>query len=62
MVKLPLPDLPKYSGNFREWETFRDLMKYMVIDRRDISNCSLFEEASDLIRTIPITEGNFVHT
>ncbi|KAG8233174.1 hypothetical protein J437_LFUL008937 [Ladona fulva] len=68
LVKLPLPELPKFSGNFREWETFRDLMKSMVIDRRDLSNVAKFQylkgslsgEASDLIRTIPITEENFV--
>ncbi|KAG8239083.1 hypothetical protein J437_LFUL018867 [Ladona fulva] len=53
---------------FRDWETFRDLIKSMIIDRNDISNVAklqylkscLFGEAADLIRTIPISEDNFV--
>ncbi|XP_046396977.1 uncharacterized protein LOC124163913 [Ischnura elegans] len=67
LVRLPVPELPKFSGDFRNWETFRDLLKSMIIDRKDISQVAKLQyllsclsgEAADLVRTIPITEENF---
>ncbi|XP_046407913.1 uncharacterized protein LOC124172514 isoform X1 [Ischnura elegans] len=67
-VRLPIAELPKFSGDFRDWETFRDLMRSIIVDRNDISDVTKLQylkgalsgEAADLIRTISVTEQNFM--
>lgn len=64
---LPKISLPKFSGDFLDWETFRDHFKSVIIENTDLSEVTrmhyllscLKGEASDLVRTLPITEANF---
>lgn len=64
---LPSIDLPTFSGQLREWESFRDRFKSLVMNDRNLSNdrkmhylCSCLKgKASDEIKTLPITDANF---
>ncbi|KYN00534.1 hypothetical protein ALC62_08692, partial [Cyphomyrmex costatus] len=66
-LTLPRIDLPKFSGDLREWETFRDQFRSMIIDHAELSNVTrlqylyscLKDEARDALRNLPLTEANF---
>lgn len=63
---LPRISLPKFNREFIEWETFRDHFR-SVIDNADLPDITRMQyllsclkgEASDLIKTLPITKTNF---
>ncbi|XP_076660392.1 uncharacterized protein LOC143363737 [Halictus rubicundus] len=65
--RMPMLNLPTFSGAFSEWETFRDRFTAMVISRKGLSNVSRFEyllaclqgAASDLVENIAITDAGF---
>ncbi|KYN18568.1 hypothetical protein ALC57_09120, partial [Trachymyrmex cornetzi] len=64
---LPRLNLPRFSGEFREWETFRDQFRSMVIDHTELSNVARMQylytclkgEARNALRNLPLTEANF---
>lgn len=64
---LPSIELPVFSGDYREWEGFRDRFKSLVVDNQALSNvrrmhylCSCLKDtASDCVRTLPVTDANF---
>ncbi|XP_018394546.1 PREDICTED: uncharacterized protein LOC108773284, partial [Cyphomyrmex costatus] len=66
-LTLPRINLPKFSGDLREWETFRDQFRSMIIDHAELSNVTrlqylyscLKDEARDALRNLPLTEANF---
>lgn len=61
MPPLPRISIPKFSGEFTEWETFRDHFRSVVIDNADLSEVarmhyllsSLKGEASDIVKRLP---------
>ncbi|XP_076278431.1 uncharacterized protein LOC143208168 [Lasioglossum baleicum] len=65
--RLPILNLPQFSGVFEEWETFRDRFRAMVINRQGLSDVSRFQyllsclkgEASDLVENIAITDAGY---
>ncbi|XP_018406269.1 PREDICTED: uncharacterized protein LOC108782485 [Cyphomyrmex costatus] len=66
-ITLPRINLPKFTGDLREWETFRDQFRFMIIDYAELSNITrlqylyscLKDEARDALRNLPLTEANF---
>ncbi|XP_018402192.1 PREDICTED: uncharacterized protein LOC108779302, partial [Cyphomyrmex costatus] len=66
-LTLPRINLPKFSGDLRERETFRDQFRSMIIDHAELSNVTrlqylyscLKDEARDALRNLPLTEANF---
>lgn len=65
--KLPRLDLPKFSGDFTEWEGFRDIIESAVVNRSDVSQVSklrllkmsLIGEAASIIAKFPIKNASF---
>ncbi|XP_076660479.1 uncharacterized protein LOC143363835 [Halictus rubicundus] len=65
--KLPRIGLPTFSGDFHDWESFRDKFTALIIKDISLSDVSrlhylgscLKGAASDLVRNLPITEANF---
>ena len=66
-LKLPLIELPKFSGNYTEWQSFRDLFESIVVDNRTLSQvqrlhylkASLTGEAGALLKNLAVTEQNY---
>ena len=66
--RLPRINLPEFDGNFRNWESFRDIFTTTVINKVNISNVTklrhlrscLKGDAENLVRSYSITEDNFV--
>jgi len=64
---LPPIKIPPFSGNYDEWETFRDRFKSLIIENQDLSafarmhflSSSLTGRALDSIKNIQITADNF---
>jgi len=64
---LPKISLPKFSGEYHEWPSFRDLFKSMVVVNSDISaveklhylKSQVTGEAARYIANIPVTSENF---
>lgn len=64
---LPKIDLPKFSGEYHEWPSFRDLFKSMVSFNKDIPavaklhylKSQVTDEAARYIANIPVTGDNF---
>lgn len=61
-------NLPKFSGEFTEWETFRDHFNSIVVDQTELWDITrmhyllscLKDEANDLVKiSLPITGTNF---
>lgn len=69
-VKLPEIKLPEFSGDFTEWENFRDLFDTLIIQNTSLSNVSrlyylkmsLKGEAAKILRHVTIKEANFQST
>nr|XP_034195185.1 uncharacterized protein LOC117611359 [Osmia lignaria] len=65
--QLPKIDLPKFSGDPLQWESFRDLFKSLVHDVSHLPDVqkllylksSLTGEAAEVIRNTPITDSGF---
>ncbi|XP_011883991.1 PREDICTED: uncharacterized protein LOC105571130 [Vollenhovia emeryi] len=64
---LPPIKLPPFTGGFHEWESFRDRFTALIIENKDLSNCtrmhflasSLAGSALDTISSLAITADNF---
>lgn len=64
---LPPIKLPPFSGNFADWESFRDCFTALIIDNKDLSEfsrmhflaSSLTGSAREVISSISITADNF---
>ncbi|XP_076659886.1 uncharacterized protein LOC143363168 [Halictus rubicundus] len=65
--RLPRLDLPKFSGEYTDWISFRDLFTAMVISNPSIPNVEKLQylkmclsgEASQLIAGVAVTDDNF---
>ncbi|KAL0860192.1 hypothetical protein ABMA27_010499 [Loxostege sticticalis] len=66
-VKLPEIHIPKFSGNYTEWITFRDLFVSMIHKNESLDNVQRLQylkgyltgEAEQLIRYIPVSDANY---
>lgn len=64
---LPPIKIPPFSGNYEEWESFRDRFTSLIIQNKDLSafarmhflSSSLSGRALESIKNIPITADNF---
>ncbi|XP_029168810.1 uncharacterized protein LOC114938867 [Nylanderia fulva] len=64
---LPKISLPKFSGDYRNWPSFRDLFHSMVSSNRNIPRVEIFHylksqttgEAAQYLANIPVTVENF---
>jgi len=62
----PIP-LPKFNGNIQDWPSFYDIFKAMVHHDESLSpsqkfyylRSSLTNQALDLVKSIPISDGNY---
>ncbi|KAL0852869.1 hypothetical protein ABMA27_012663 [Loxostege sticticalis] len=66
-VKLPKVNIPKFSGKYSEWNTFRDLFTSLIKNNKNLENVQkllylkgyLCGEAEQLLNNIPISDDNF---
>ncbi|KAL0860934.1 hypothetical protein ABMA27_009466 [Loxostege sticticalis] len=66
-VKLPKVNIPKFSGKYSEWNTFRDLFTSLINNNKNLENVQkllylkgyLCGEAEQLLNNIPISDDNF---
>ena len=64
---LPKISLPKFNGEFSEWENFWGLFSYLIHERTDLGNVvkyyylleSLTDELLELVKGLQVTEQNF---
>lgn len=65
---LPRMDLPKFSGDYLEWESFRDMFDTLIHQNTSLSNVqklhylkgNLTGEALQQIRNVSVTETNYI--
>lgn len=65
--QLPQIQLPVFSGNFQDWESFRDRFNAMIVRNADLTRVakmhyltsSVSGEASEILRHLAITDANF---
>ena len=68
LERLPRLDLPDFSGDYREWESFRDIFHSSVVSKPKIPNITklrhlrahLKGDAADLVSSYALTEDNFL--
>ena len=66
-VKLPEASLPKFSGKYEDWLSFRDAFTSMIHSQSDLNNIEKLQylksavtgEASNKIKNLSITDGNY---
>lgn len=66
-IKLPQIQLPRFSGNYEEWQTFHDMFLSLIHKNKSLSavqklhylKCSLYGEAELLLKNIATTETNY---
>lgn len=66
-VKLPLIQLPAFSGNYEEWPTYKDLYVSLIHENASLTNVqklhylktSIIGEAAALLKHIQITDTNY---
>lgn len=66
-IPLPRINLPKFSGLYTEWISFRDLFLSLVVNNENLSNvqrlhylkASLTGEAAIVIKNISVTDANY---
>lgn len=66
-LQLPRISLPKFSGNFAEWENFRGLFESLVASKESLSNtqklhylkASVMGEAAVIINHIQVADANY---
>ena len=67
LERLPRLDLPDFSGDFKEWESFRDVFYSTMISKPRIPNVTklrhlrahLKGDTSDLVSSYALTDENF---
>ena len=65
--RLPRINLPEFSGEYKDWESFRDVFQSSVIDKHNVPDVTklrhlrtcLKGDAEDLVKSYPITSENF---
>ena len=62
LERLPRLDLPDFNGDFREWESFRDVFYSSVVSKPNIPNITKLRHlrAADLVSSYALTEENFL--
>lgn len=68
IVKLPRISIPRFTGKYSEWASFRDLFKSLVhkntsldyVQRLHYLKSSVSDEAENLLRHIPVTAENYL--
>lgn len=66
-VKLPRIEIPKFSGLYSEWPTFKDLFTSLIHNNKTLDDVQrmhylkglLTGEAEQLVRHIPVTSSNY---
>ena len=66
-LQLPRISLPKFSGNYAEWENFRELFESLVTSKDSLSNTPKLHylkarvtgKAAILISHIKVTDTNY---
>ena len=66
-IKLPEASLPKFSGRYEDWLSFKDAFTSMIHDQSDLNNIEKLQylksavtgEAENKIKHISITDGNY---
>ena len=66
-LKLPPIKIPQFSGNFKDWPSFRDLFEATVIKNTHISDIQrlqylrslVTDEAATIINSLPLTAANY---
>ena len=66
-LKLPPIKIPQFSGNFKDWPSFRDLFEATVIKNTHISDIQrlqylrslVTDEAATIINSLPLTAVNY---
>ncbi|XP_055714363.1 uncharacterized protein LOC129808605 [Phlebotomus papatasi] len=66
-MKLPQLDIPKFSGEYTDWRSFRDLYKRSIHQNADLSAAQKFQylqglvegKAKAVIKHIPATDENY---
>jgi hypothetical protein len=65
--KLPRIDIEKYSGNYKDWKSFKDLYISLVHNNESLSNIQKFQylrgllidEPANIIKHIPISDTSY---
>ena len=65
--RLPRLDLPDFSGNYKEWESFRDIFRSTVVDKPNIPDITKLRhlrthvkgDAVSLVQSYSLTDSNF---
>ena len=66
-IKLPEASLPKFSGKYEDWLSFKDAFTSMIHDQSDLNNIEKLQylksavtgEAANKIKHLSITDGNY---
>lgn len=66
-ARLPVIEIPKFSGNYTDWSNFKDIFKTAVANNPRFSNVqklhylktSLTGEAYNLLKNVTITDANY---
>ena len=66
-VKLPQIQIPTFSGNLKDWVTFRDLFEATIDSNSHLSGVQKFQylrslvsgEAASILNSIPLSENNY---
>ncbi|XP_029160026.1 uncharacterized protein LOC114932018 [Nylanderia fulva] len=65
--QLPRISLPKFSGEFSDWESFRDQFKALIIENSDLVDVNRLQylhscvksDAFDIVRNLALVDSNF---
>src|SRR5580765_826020 len=65
--QLPRISLPKFSGDFSDWESFRDQFKALIIDNGELVDVNRLQylhscvkgDAFDIVRNLALVDSNF---
>ena len=66
-IKLPEASLPKFSGKYEDWLSFKDAFTSMIHNQEDLNNIEKLQylksavtgEAANKIKNLSITDGNY---
>ncbi|XP_017891297.1 uncharacterized protein LOC108631691, partial [Ceratina calcarata] len=66
-IQLPRIVLPKFSGDYTDWENFKDIFESLVVNNDNLSNvqrlhylkASLIDDAKLVLKNVSVTEANY---
>jgi hypothetical protein len=66
-TRLPMIEIPTFSGNYNEWSAFHDLFKSLIHDNAELTNVEKYHylksnlrgEAEMILRQFPLTDSNY---